>query len=215
MYLTKEVSSRAFCSIIYIRDVRRQYDDAVIELSKSSDVYVYINKKSGIDSRKYASLLPVTGCIAGRKSEVAGMLEIVNYINKVIGNKYYSILIPKIDPSTNAPITLGDDATLAFKGNVLTQSVFECNRLSFESRSKIYTNKNVFPWIYNDYGMNSTHRCNGDMIITCVEMNRLLPSVDEDYLKSFDRSSIRTFIPSLFYKNSAKHYDLTPKKLMS
>ena len=56
MNIVREHKSR-ICSILYIDSISKDIDDLITYLSKDSDIYVYVSKRSNINPIAFSSIM--------------------------------------------------------------------------------------------------------------------------------------------------------------
>lgn len=200
--------------LIYIGWMSEDVDNTIIDFSKTYDIFVYINKKSRIDPVWYSSLLPISGYEYGNKSPAEFFVDFIKWeSSSSLCNTHLLTYIPYFNKSGKCRRELCDSLIMK---NLIEYSIFKSSIISFDDRSKKYRIKrNLFTKIFGDklYGINSSHKCESDMVILCSDFRKML-SVNDSYTRSFKNDRINEFIPSLFNKLDIKFINDDPNNLI-
>lgn len=210
MNIVREHKSR-ICSILYIDSISKDIDDLITYLSKDSDIYVYVSKGSNINPIAFSSIMPVNGYVYGRKTEVNGLIEVLEYVSLVVSWHYLICIPSKSDKYVDKMISYSQRA---MHNGMIDKSIFRSNDSSFDFKSNVYKEDNLLDklkfWRKKSYDINSTHSCDGSIVLIHSDLKTAIElwNKNKSYVNTFKESNIGNFISSSFNHFNIDHLNL-------
>lgn len=217
MNIVREHKSR-ICSVLYIDRISESTDDLITYLSKDSDIYVYVSKGSNINPIAFSSIMPINGYMYGRKTEVNGLLEVLEYVSSVISWHYLICIPSKSDKYIDKMISYSQKA---LHNGMIDKSIFRSDNSSFDFKSNVYREGSLLDklkfWKEKNNDINSTHSCNGSIVLIHSDLKAAIELWDKNksYVDTFKGGSIGSFISSSFSHFNISHLNLDISDLFS
>lgn len=189
-----------------MNNVNEYVCEMISYLSKSFDVYLYINSFTCIDPIIFSNLYPIHGYCTGFKNESNGILEMITYINDM--SSYYSSYIPYVPDEDEIRYVTDNYCEFMSKGLLSSKSVFESVNKSHEFKLKL-SNRPWWKKLFSlgaPYGINSTHEVKSGCILLYNDLNKF-NYLNKEYTDTFD--SIRELVASSFNELGMDHLDIS------